>query len=86
VVRAGPGPLELLNAGYWFPILHRAYFRPPSEPVVGRSEAPPTLLVPILICAAYVLLLGVTAQVPGMPFSVAQVAVEHAFGLSPVLP
>jgi multicomponent Na+:H+ antiporter subunit D len=77
---------SLLNAGYWFPILHRAYFRPPAEPFEGIGEAPPTLLVPILICAAYVLLLGVTAQVPGMPFSVAQVAVESAFGLSPVLP
>jgi multicomponent Na+:H+ antiporter subunit D len=77
---------SLLNAGYWFPILHRAYFRPPAEPFEGVGDAPPTLLVPILICAAYVLLLGVTAQVPGMPFSVARVAVEHAFGLAPVLP
>ena len=77
---------SLLNAGYWFPIVHRAYFRPPAELFEGIGEAPLTLLVPILICAAYVLLLGVTAQVPGMPFSVAQVAVERAFGMGVVLP
>ena len=77
---------SLLNAGYWFPIVHRAYFRPAREPWPPREagrrfEVPKTLLIPIVICAAYVLLLGVTAEVPGMPVSIAQVAVERAFGL-----
>jgi multicomponent Na+:H+ antiporter subunit D len=51
----------------------------------GRSrEAPPALLVPTLICAAYVLLLGTTAEVPGMPTSIALVAVFETFGLAGV--
>jgi len=82
---------SLLNAGYFFPILHRAYFRPAKEPWPPlepgrRFEMPKTLLIPIVICAAYVLLLGVTAEVPGMPFSVAQVAVEGFFAPSAVGP
>ena len=77
----------LLNAGYWFPIVHLAFFRSPEEPSFeGTREAPPTLLVPILMCAAYVLLLGTTAEVPGMPFSVAEVAVEGWFGAAGATP
>jgi multicomponent Na+:H+ antiporter subunit D len=77
---------SLLHAAYWFPIVHLAYFRAPAEAPGAVREAPPVLLVPILICAAYVLLLGMTAEVPAMPFSVAQVAVEQVFGLPPVAP
>ena len=81
----------LLNAGYFFPIVHRAYFRPAKEPWPPleegrRFETAKTLLFPIVICAAYVLLLGVTAEVPGMPFSIAQVAVESFFAGSGVVP
>ena len=77
---------SLLNAAYWLPIVHRAYFRPLSDELEGVQEAPPMLLVPILICAAYVILLGLSGEVPGMPFSIARVAVEHAFGLPSVTP
>ena len=78
---------SLLNAGYWFPILHRAYFRPPHDANVAvPREAPPLLLVPTLVCALYVLLLGTTADVPGMPFAVAEVAVRNAFGAVGQLP
>ncbi|MDF1521696.1 MAG: monovalent cation/H+ antiporter subunit D family protein [Trueperaceae bacterium] len=77
---------SLLNAAYWFPIVHLAYFRRADGGDEGVHEAPPLLLVPILICAAYVLLLGLTTQVPGMPFSVAQVAVERAFAVPAVVP
>jgi len=57
-----------------------------SDELEGVQEAPPMLLVPILICAAYVILLGLSGEVPGMPFSIARVAVEHAFGLPSVTP
>ncbi len=78
---------SFLNAAYWFPILHLAYFRPPAPELArARPEAPRTLLIPILICAAYVILLGLTADVPGMPTSVAEVAVRDTFGLGQVLP
>jgi len=75
---------SLLNAGYFFPILYRAYFKParaawPPLETGRRFEAPKTLLIPIVVCALYVVLLGLTAEVPGMPFSVAQVAVEGFF-------
>jgi len=43
-------------------------------------EAPPSLLVPTLICAAYVILLGTTYRVPGAPFTLAQVAAEAVLG------
>jgi multicomponent Na+:H+ antiporter subunit D len=80
---------SFLNAAYWFGIVHRAFFRAPAEPSPGAPregrqharEAVPLLLVPTLVCALYVLLLGTTAEVPGMPSSVAEAAVEHAFGL-----
>jgi multicomponent Na+:H+ antiporter subunit D len=71
---------SLLNAAYWFPILHLAYFRTPAGAPLARREAAPTLLVPTLIAAAFVLLLGVTAETNGMPFSVARVAVVQLFG------
>jgi len=99
---------SFLNAAYWFPILHLAYFRAPEVTPETPPQATPdasdgshagvaaggprrwetskTLLVPILICAAYVVLLGVTAEVPGMPTSVAVVAVEQSFGLEAPLP
>lgn len=75
---------SLLNAGYFFPILYRAYFKPalglwPPREQGRRFEAPKTLLIPMVVCALYVVLLGLTAEVPGMPFSVAQVAVEGFF-------
>jgi multicomponent Na+:H+ antiporter subunit D len=74
----------LLNAGYFFPIIYRAYFLPAKGPWPDRDpgrrfETAKTLLIPTMICAAYVVLLGITAEVPGMPFSVAQVAVADFF-------
>jgi multicomponent Na+:H+ antiporter subunit D len=76
---------SLLNAAYWFEILHLAYFRPPPDeaPPRRRPEAPWTLLVPMLVSALYVVLLGVSADVPGMPFSIAEVAVDAMFGGGP---
>ena len=73
---------SLLNAAYWFEILHLAYFRRPdgADLPPRRPEAPWTLLVPILISALYVVLLGTSADVPGMPFSIAEVAIDAMFG------
>ena len=39
------------------------------------------LLVSTLISAAYVLLLGITSRIPGMPFSLAQAAVRFVTGI-----
>jgi hypothetical protein len=39
------------------------------------------MLGPALLCAGYVLLLGMTVSVPGMPFALAQAAVQFVFGM-----
>jgi len=72
---------SMLNAAYFLPIIYLAFFKAPPGTEMHVDEAPPTLLVPILICAAYVIILGTTAQVPGMPFSLAEAAVHFVFGL-----
>ncbi len=72
---------SLLNASYWLPIIHTAYFKEPEGQDTHAGHAPWILLAPILICAAYVILLGTTAEVPGMPFSLAEAAVHFVFGM-----
>ena len=72
---------SLLNATYWLPIVHTAYFKTPAGEDLTIGHAPPILLVPTLICAAYVIVLGTTSEVPGMPFSLAEAAVRFVFGM-----
>jgi len=75
----------LLNAAYWLPMIHQAFFRPlPSEPgkdLQTRPRVSPMMIAPILICAAYVILLGAGASAPTMPFSLAEAAARFAFEL-----
>lgn len=47
----------LLNAAYFFPIVHRAFFRPPDEAVAQKGEAPLMMLIPICIVASLSLIL-----------------------------
>lgn len=47
----------LLNAGYFFPIIHRAYFKEGRSS--ERRDASPLLIVPIILTAAISLILGV---------------------------
>lgn len=72
---------SMLNAAYFLPIVYLAFFKAPPGTEMRVTEASPTLLVPTLICAAYVIVLGTTAEVPGMPFSLAQAAVHFVFGM-----
>jgi multicomponent Na+:H+ antiporter subunit D len=71
---------SLLNAAYWLPIVHAAFFKVDPQTHMRVREASPTLLYPILICTVYVVLLGSLAQVPGMPLSLAETAVGFFFG------
>ncbi|MEX0831906.1 MAG: proton-conducting transporter membrane subunit [Nitriliruptoraceae bacterium] len=52
----------LLTAAYLFPIVHRAYFRPPPsdspELIRGRRDASPLMVAPLCITAGLGLLLG----------------------------
>jgi len=48
----------LLNAGYLFPIVIRAYFKS-SARFAKFDEAPPLMVIPLLLTAAFALLLGI---------------------------
>lgn len=72
---------SLLNAAYWLPVVYIAFFKAPEGTQVDVHEARWTLLLPTLLCAAYVVFLGSTASVPGMPLSLAQAAVKFVFGM-----
>jgi len=71
----------LLNAAYWLPLVYQAWFRPPRGLPAEVHEASLLLLVPTLVSAAYVLLLGISARTPGMPFSLAEAAVRFVTGM-----
>jgi len=71
----------LLNAAYWLPIVYLAWFRTPAAESAPIHEAEALLLVPTLVAAAYVLLLGISMQVSWLPFSLAQAAVRFVAGL-----
>jgi multicomponent Na+:H+ antiporter subunit D len=75
----------LLNALYWLPILYRAFLREPSD---DRPTRRVSLLMrlPTLVCAGYVILLGVGAEAPAMPFALAESAVRYAFGMTETVP
>jgi multicomponent Na+:H+ antiporter subunit D len=70
-----------LNAGYWLPIIYAAFFRPSDDGETKIKEAHWTLLIPTLVCAVYVILLGSFAEVKGMPLSLAEAAVQFVFGI-----
>jgi multicomponent Na+:H+ antiporter subunit D len=48
----------LLNAGYFFPIVHRAFFRE-GEHLEGHREASALMVVPLVITAMLSVLIGV---------------------------
>jgi multicomponent Na+:H+ antiporter subunit D len=77
----------LLNAAYFLPILHRLWFREqrvawPHKPGRrGRFECSPALLLPPVITAVLVVLLGVLASLPMSPLSWALFMAEREYGL-----
>lgn len=73
----------LLNAIYFLPVSYTAFFDKPAkgekwEPVSG-SETTLTMLVPILGTAVATFILGIFAGVPGLPVSIAKLAVAFLF-------
>ncbi len=48
----------LLNAAYFFPIIHRAFFKT-DENLKGKKEASPFMVVPLVITAILAVLLGI---------------------------
>ena len=49
----------LLNVGYFFPIIQRAYFRKGDESLSNYGEASPFMVVPIMITAVLSLIFGI---------------------------
>ena len=91
-IEAGRGALVLvliassvLNALYFLPILHRAWFREPSGPWPeerprGRLETHWMLLVPPLATAALVVVFGLFAGSPVSPLRWALLIVQREYG------
>lgn len=48
----------LLNIGYFFPIIHRAYFRQGGDELKGHTEASPFMVVPIVVTATASIIFG----------------------------
>ena len=70
---------SLLNAVYFLPIIYAAFFK--GDPVGGmlKHETKPTMLVPVLITGAFVLILGIFVTVPGLPYSLVKVITRAVF-------
>lgn len=74
---------SLLNAMYFLPILHRAWFRPPRTPWPeqnGRElDAKPMLLVPVLLTAIFSVGVAVLAAMPWSPLDWARLIVRREY-------
>jgi formate hydrogenlyase subunit 3/multisubunit Na+/H+ antiporter MnhD subunit len=75
-----------LNAMYFLPILHRAWFREPATPFeastrAGGRETAWMLLVPPVLTAILVVLCGVLANSPYSPLAWAQLIAKREYGL-----
>ena len=75
----------LLNAGYFFPIVIRAYFHaPPAAGEAGAhptGEASPWMVVPLCVTAALALLFGVFPDLPLPFFELARQIAEAVTGV-----
>lgn len=76
---------SLLNAGYFLPILWRAWFRPaparwPEEHAFGRWETHWMLLLPPLVTAALVVWAGVAAESAWSPLAWAKLIASREYG------
>ncbi len=67
----------LLNVGYFFPIIYRAYFKPP-EGLEGYGEASPLMVVPIMVTAILSVLFGFF---PNLFFGLYDLAVNISLSL-----
>jgi multicomponent Na+:H+ antiporter subunit D len=77
---------SLLNAMYFLPILHRAWFREPpnswpADHQFGRKETSWALLLPPVITAAFALVIGLLASSPFTPLDWAKLIAAREFYL-----
>lgn len=69
----------LFNAGYFFPIVYRAFFKPPAESL-HSGEASRLMLVPILVAAGLSLLLGIYPDALVHLYNLAESAAQQVIG------
>ncbi|MBA4148751.1 MAG: monovalent cation/H+ antiporter subunit D family protein [Verrucomicrobia bacterium] len=77
---------SLLNAAYFLPILHAAWFKKPSQswsPRTGKLETSAMLLVPPVITAGFSLAAGLFAASNGSPLALARQIAELLYYSSP---
>jgi multicomponent Na+:H+ antiporter subunit D len=75
---------SLLNAIYFLPILHRAWFRDPpaswpADRRFGRKETAWALLLPPLVTAAFALGVGLLASMPFSPLDWSKLIAQREF-------
>lgn len=69
----------LLNVGYFFPIIHRAYFRKGGDELSKYGEASPFMVVPIVITATLSLLFGIFPNLFFHFFEMASIIASEIF-------
>ena len=78
---------SLLNAGYFLPILYRAWFKPQQGEWAkdyyrdGRFETHWMLLLPPVITGIFVILLGILANLPVGLLHWVKIIVDREYGL-----
>lgn len=70
----------VLNVGYFFPIIHRAYFLDGDESVQEHGEATPFMVVPLMTTAVASLVLGFFPNVFFHFYDIADVVSGQVFG------
>jgi multicomponent Na+:H+ antiporter subunit D len=77
---------SLLNAAYYLPILHRAWFRtapatwPHEAPDAPARDAKRALLYPAIVTAVIAVVIGLGASTPGSPLHWTRVVVASEYG------
>jgi multicomponent Na+:H+ antiporter subunit D len=76
---------SVLNAAYFLPIVHAAWFRDPdpewpSRPAGARLEAPPLLVLPTVFTALLIVASGVFAGFAFSPLGLARMAAGEVYG------
>jgi multicomponent Na+:H+ antiporter subunit D len=69
----------LLNAVYFLPIIYIAFFKGDPLDNLFKHETSRTMLVPVIIGAAFVVILGIFVTVPGLPYSLVKIVVNALF-------
>ncbi|MCA1742454.1 MAG: monovalent cation/H+ antiporter subunit D family protein [Desulfovibrionales bacterium] len=73
----------LLNAAYFFPIVHRAFFRPGGKDLENHGEASLMMVIPICIVATLSLALGLYPNLFFNMFDLAQGITQSVMNISP---